>query len=162
MIKVKKLLPGGLLTPGMRLLVKATMRKGIKKTPEIAAETFEDIKKSRDIIQKSDVTFKGKKVDTSRLSEKDEVFEKISPLAAKIKKTELYEKLSNLSLKSPKVKTSAKEAISENLENLKQYKDQTAQKIRTIVEKDVFKPTMQRSGGFIDMTKDKKYWKGIL
>lgn len=161
-MKVKKLLPGGLLTPGMRLLVKATMRKGIKKTPEVAAETFEDIKKSRDLIQKSDVTFRGKRVDTSRLSDKDEVFKKISPLAAKIKKTELYEKLSNLSLKSSRVKESAKEAISENLENLKQYKDQTAQKIRSIIHKDVFKPTMQKSGGFVDMTKDKKYWKGVL
>lgn len=161
-MKVKKLLPGGLLTPGMRLLVKAIMRKGIKKTPEVAAETFEDIKKSRDLIQKSDVTFRGKRVDTSRLSDKDEVFKKISPLAAKIKKTELYEKLSNLSLKSSRVKESAKEAISENLENLKQYKDQTAQKIRSIIHKDVFKPTMQKSGGFVDMTKDKKYWKGVL
>jgi len=161
-MKIKKLLPGGLLNPGMRLLVKATIGKGMKKTPEIAAETFEDIKKARNVVQKSNVTFEGKKVDTSRLSEKDEVFEKISPLAAKIKKTELYEKLSNLSLNSPKVKASAKEAILENLENLKQYKDQTAQKIKTIIHKDVFKPTMQRSGGFIDMTKDKKYYKGIL
>jgi hypothetical protein len=30
------------------------------------------------------------------------------------------------------------------------------------MEKDIAKPTMQRSGGFIDMTKDKKYYKGIL
>jgi len=161
-VKVKKLLPGGLINPAMRLLVKSTMRKNMKKTPEIAAETFEDIKKARDIVQKSNVTFAGKKVDTSNLSNKDKVFEQISPLAAKIKKTELYENLSNLAIKSPKIKQEAKNEIIKNLKNLKEYKDQTVQKITSVIHKDVFKPTMQKSGGFIDMTKDKKYYKGML
>jgi hypothetical protein len=34
-MKVKKLLPGGLLTSGMRMMVKAAKNMNIKKTPDI-------------------------------------------------------------------------------------------------------------------------------
>ena len=67
-MKVKKLLPGGLLRPLMRKMVAATQRANMKKTPEIAKDEFENIKSARSIVQKSGMTVNNKKIDTDFLS----------------------------------------------------------------------------------------------
>ncbi len=161
-MKVKKLLPGGLLRPLMRKMVAATQRANMKKTPEIAKDEFENIKFARNIVQKSGVKVNDKKIDTDFLSEKDEVFKDIATNIAKGKKASLYQ---NLADKFFKVNRLSKEKRKESLElinDLEDYKKIQSQKLQTVIEKDVQKPTLQKSGGFIDMTKDKKYYKGIL
>ena len=62
-IKVKKLLPGGLLTPGMRVLMKTAQGMKLKKTPDIAKEQFKMIDTARGIVQKSGVKVEGRKID---------------------------------------------------------------------------------------------------
>lgn len=161
-MKVKKLLPGGLLRPLMRKMVAATQRANMKKTPEIAKDELENINSVRNIVQKSGVTVNNKKINTDFLSDKDEVFKDIATSIAKGKRASLYQ---NLADKYFKVNKSFKNRRKESLElinDLEDYKKLQGQKVSTVIEKDVFKPTMQKSGGFIDMTKDKKYWRGIL
>ena len=45
---------------------------------------------------------------------------------------------------------------------LEAYEKKNFDTVKAIVEKDVKKPKLNKAGGFIDMTKDKKYYKGIL
>jgi len=161
-MKVKKLLPGGLLTPGMRLMMKSAQNLKIKKTPEIAKEEFKMIDTARSIVQKSGVKVGDRKIDTDFLSSKDEVFKNIATGLAKQKKAKLFQTLSEKALQSPGVGAAAKESIKKTIPKLKEYNDNIVKKITAYIEKDVQKPTMQKSGGFIDMTKDKKYWKGII
>jgi hypothetical protein len=162
MIKVKKLLPGGLLRPLMRKMVAATQKANMKKTPEIAKDEFENIKFARNLVQKSGVKVNNKKIDTDFLSEKDEVFKDVATSLAKGKRASLYQ---NLADKFFKVNKFSKEKRKESLElinDLEDYKKIQGQKVSTVIEKDVFKPTMQKNGGLVDLTKDKKYWKGRL
>ena len=161
-IKVKKLLPGGLLTPGMRVLMKTAQGMKMKKTPDIAKEEFKMIDTARGIVQKSGVKVEGRKIDTDFLSEKDEVFENIATGLAKQKKAKLFQTLSERAIESPGVSKKLKESLKETIPKLKEYNNNIVKKVLAYVEKDVQKPTLQKSGGFIDMTKDKKYWKGIL
>ena len=70
--------------------------------------------------------------------------------------------MSERAIESPSVSKKMKESLKETIPKLKEYNDNLVKKILAYVEKDVQKPTMQKSGGFIDMTKDKKYWKGVL
>jgi hypothetical protein len=161
-MKVKKLLPGGLLTPGMRVLMKTAQGMKMKKTPDIAKEQFKMIDTARGIVQKSGVKVEGRKIDTDFLSEKDEVFKNIATGLAKQKKAKVFQTLSERAIESPGVSKKMKESLKETIPKLKEYNDNLVKKILAYVEKDVQKPTMQKSGGFIDMTKDKKYWKGIL
>lgn len=161
-MKVKKLLPGGLLTPGMRVLMKTAQGMKMKKTPDIAKEEFKMIDTARGIVQKSGVKVEGRNIDTDFLSEKDEVFKNIATGLAKQKKAKLFQTLSERAIESPGVTKKLKESLKETIPKLKEYNDNIVKKVVAYVEKDVKKPTLQKSGGFIDMTKDKKYWKGIL
>ena len=161
-MKVKKLLPGGLLTPGMRVLMKTAQGMKMKKTPDIAKEQFKMIDTARGIVQKSGVKVEGRKIDTDFLSEKDEVFKNIATGLAKQKKAKVFQTLSERAIESPSVSKKLKDSLKETIPKLKEYNDNLVKKIVAYVEKDVQKPTMQKSGGFVDMTKDKKYWKGIL
>jgi phosphotransferase system IIA component len=162
MTKIKKLLPGGLLTTGMRIMMKTARSAGLKKTPKIAGEEFENLKKVRDVIQKGDVTIEGKKFDTSFLSEKDKVFKDMSVVLAKQKKARGFEKIAEAFSKSKDINPLVRKKIELTVPKLKEYSKQADEKIKALMLKDVFKPTLQKSGGFVDMTKDKKYWKGIL
>lgn len=161
-MKVKKLLPGGLLTPGMRVLMKTAQGMKMKKTPDIAKEEFKMIDTARGIVQKSGVKVEGRNIDTDFLSKKDEVFKNIATGLAKQKKAKLFQTLSERAIESPGVTKKLKESLKETIPKLKEYNDNIVKKVVAYVEKDVKKPTLQKSGGFIDMTKDKKYWKGIL
>jgi len=161
-IAVKKLLPGGLLTSGMRMMVKAAKNMKIKPTPEVAKEEYDMIDTARKIVQKGVSTINNKKIDPSFLSEKDQMFKDIATGLAKQKKAKLFQTLSEKALQSPKVSAKAKESLKETIPKLKEYKDNLVKKVTAIMEKDITKPTMQKSGGFIDMTKDKKYWKGKI
>lgn len=161
-IKVKKLLPGGLLTPGMRVLMKTAQGMKMKKTPDIAKEEFKMIDTARGIVQKSGVKVEGRNIDTDFLSEKDEVFKNIATSLAKQKKAKLFQTLSEKAIESPGVTKKLKESLKETIPKLKEYNNNIVKKVVAYVEKDVQKPTLQKSGGFIDMTKDKKYYKGIL
>jgi len=159
---VKKLLPGGLLTRGMRVMMKTARSAGLKKTPKIADEEFENLKRVRDVIQKGDVTIEGKKFDTSFLSEKDKVFKDMSVVLAKQKKARGFEKIAGAFSKNKEINPLVRKEIELTVPKLKEYDKQADEKIKALMLKDVFKPTLQKSGGFIDMTKDKKYYKGRL
>ena len=161
-MKVKKLLPGGLLTSGMRMMVKAAKNMNIKKTPDVAKEQFDMIDTARKIVQKGEAKINNKKIDTEFLSDKDQMFKDIATGLAKQKKAKMYQTLSEKALESPKVSTRVKESLKETIPKPKEYNDTIVKKVTAIIEKDIAKPTMQKSGGFINMTKDKKYWKGIL
>ena len=161
-MKVKKLLPGGLLTPGMRVLMKTAQGMKMKKTPDIAKDQFKMIDTARGIVQKSGVKVEGRKIDTDFLSEKDEVFKNIATGLAKQKKAKVFQTLSERAIESPGVSKKLKESLKETIPKLKEYNDNLVKKITAYVEKDIQKPTMQKSGGFIDMTKDKKYYKGRI
>ena len=102
-MKVKKLLPGGLLTPGMRVLMKTAQGMKMKKTPDIAKEQFKMIDTARGIVQKSGVKVEGRKIDTDFLSEKDEVFKNIATGLAKQKKAKVFQTLSERAIESPSV-----------------------------------------------------------
>lgn len=161
-MKVKKLLPGGLLRPLMRKMVAATQRANMKKTPEIAKDEFENIKSARSIVQKSGMTVNNKKIDTDFLSEKDEMFKNIATNIAKGKKASLYQNLADKYFKTNKFSKERRKQSLELINDLEDYKKIQGDKLKTLIEKDVYKPTMQKSGGFIDMTKDKKYYKGRI
>lgn len=148
-IKVKKLLPGGLLTPAMRVMVKSARNLGIKKTPEVAKEEFDMIDTARSIVQKSKSKINNQEIDTSFLSDKDEVFKEVAKGLAKQKKASLYQKLSDKAIESPQVKESLKESLRETAPKLKEYKQSVGEKIKAVMEKDIFKPTMQKEGGLI-------------
>jgi hypothetical protein len=162
MIKVKKLLPGGLLTPGMRAMVKAAKNIKMKSTPVVAKEQYDMIDTARKIVQKGVSTVNNKKIDTDFLSDKDQMFKDIATGLAKQKKAKMFQTLSEKALESPKVSAGIKESLKETIPKLKEYNNTLVKKVTAIMEKDIAKPTMQRSGGFIDMTKDKKYYKGML
>jgi len=161
-MKVKKLLPGGLLTTGMRIMMKTARSAGLKKTPKIADEEFQNLKKVRDVIQKGEVSIEGKKFDTSFLSEKDKVFKDMSIVLAKQKKARGFEKIAEAFKKSKEISPVARKEIELTVPKLKEYDQQADEKLKAIMLKDVFKPKMNKSGGFIDMTKDKKYYKGRI
>jgi len=159
---VRKLLPGGLLRPLMRKMVTATQRANMKKTPEIAKDELENIKFARNLVQKSGVKVNNKNIDTDFLSEKDEVFKNVATSIAKGKRASLYQNLADKFFKVNRFSKAKRKESLELINDLEDYKKMQGEKISTVIEKDVFKPTMQKSGGFIDMTKDKKYWKGKI
>ena len=144
------------------MMVKAAKNMNIKKTPDVAKEQFDMIDTARKIVQKGEAKINNKKIDTDFLSDKDQMFKDIATGLAKQKKAKMYQTLSEKALESPKVSTRVKESLKETIPKLKEYNDTIVKKVTAIIEKDIAKPTMQKSGGFINMTKDKKYWKGIL
>jgi hypothetical protein len=93
-MKVKKLLPGGLLTSGMRMMVKAAKNMNMKKTPDVAKEQFDMIDTARKIVQKGEAKINNKKIDTDFLSDKDQMFKDIATGLAKQKKAKMYQTLS--------------------------------------------------------------------
>jgi len=161
-MKVKKLLPGGLLNPGMRLMMRIARSQGLKKTPKVAEDEFQEYTKVKNLFQKGEIKTKAQKIDLDQLSENDSTFRDIANVLAKKRKAEGFEQLAPVFNKYKEIKPEIKEEIQKTIPKLKEYSRQADEKIEAILIKKHLKPTMQKSGGFVDMTKDKKYWKGVL
>ena len=154
MTKVKKLLPGGLLNKSIRMVVAAGQKaKGQKKLGEISKENEKLIKTSKEIAQQT----------TGGLKDKlgPDVIKDLARTMARSEKTGKYAGVMEKAKKDPRF-ADQKENIGEGLDKLRDYGKKLFAQTKAIIDKDIQKPKMNKAGGFIDMTKDKKYWKGIL
>jgi hypothetical protein len=144
-VKVKKLLPGGLLTAAMRAAVKARQ-----------ALPMPTLTKRMNIIRKP------YKKELLEVGASPEVAEAYVKAVARNDRINIYKRdlteLSKSNLKDKKIKKN----IEITIEKIDDYKQKNYDTMKALADKDAQKPTMQKSGGFINMTKDKKYWKGIL
>jgi len=154
MTKVKKLLPGGLLTKSIRMVVAAGQKaKGQKRLGEISKENEKLIETSKEIAQQT----------TGGLKDKlgPDVIKDLARTMARSEKTGKYAGIMEKIKKDPRF-ADQKDNIGEGLDKLRDYGKKLFAQTKAIIDKDIAKPTLQRSGGFIDMTKDKKYYKGLL
>ena len=154
MTKVKKLLPGGLLNKSIRMVVAAGQKaKGQKKLGEISKENEKLIETSKEIAQQT----------TGGLKDKlgPDVIKDLARTMARSEKTGKYAGVMEKAKKDPRF-ADQKENIEEGLDKLRDYGKKLFAQAKAIIDKDIQKPKMNKAGGFIDMTKDKKYWKGIL
>ena len=154
MTKVKKLLPGGLLTKSIRMVVAAGQKaKGQKRLGEISKENEKLIETSKEIAQQT----------TGGLKDKlgPDVIKDLARTMARSEKTGKYAGVMEKAKKDPRF-ADQKDNIGEGLDKLRDYGKKLFAQTKAIIDKDIAKPTLQRSGGFIDMTKDKKYYKGLL
>ena len=162
---VKKLLPGGLLTASMRALVRAGQRTKqatvsdrmlINKSQiELAKER---LKKNPNSIMKENPTMQY--ISANKKSDFDAV-DDIARRLAKNEKVQDYKEVLYKAAINPKLEGRMDDFI-DTAKKLEAYEKKNMDVVKAVIEKDVKKPKMNKSGGFIDMTKDKKYWKGIL
>jgi len=156
-MKIKKLLPGGLLTATMRSLVKAGQKSGMatmKKRIELNKGAIETTK---NIIVENPKKF---------VSVEDklgpEVIDRLARNMARNDKVGKYKQvLLSVVNQNPKLAKEMGDVVTTS-KKLDAYDKKNFDITKALIDKDIAKPTLQRSGGFIDMTKDKKYWKGIL
>jgi len=157
MIKVKKLLPGGLLTATMRALVKAGQKSGMatmKKRMDLNKDTIETAK---DLM-----ALNPKKYVSAENIMGPEVINSLARNMARNDKVGQYKEVLLLAaVKQPKIAREVGDVI-ETARKLDAYNNKNLDITKTLIRKDVQKPTLQRSGGFIDMTKDKNYYKGRI
>jgi hypothetical protein len=161
-MKVKKLLPGGLLNSGMRLMMRIARSKGLKKTPEVAEDEYKEFTKIKNLIQRGDISVKGTNIVPNEISNYDSVFKNVANILAKKRKAAAFEKFAPVFNKYKEIKPEIKEEIQKTIPKLREYSKQADEKMEALMIKEHFKPTMQKSGGFINMTKDKNYYKGRI
>ena len=153
-IKVKKLLPGGLLSKSIRMVVAAGQKaKNQKKLGEITQENKKLIEFSKELAQQS----------TGGLKDKlgPDVINDLARTMARSEKSGKYANILKKVENDPRFSNQKKD-ITVSVNNLREYGKKLLDQTKAIIDKDIQKPKMNKSGGFIDMTKDKKYWKGIL
>ncbi len=155
-MKVKKLLPGGLLTASMRALVRAGQRS---KQATVADRML--INKSQIELAKEIIKSNPKKFVSADDKLKPDVVDNIARRMAKNEKVQNYKEVLYKAAIDPKLDKRMPDFI-DTAKKLEAYEKKNFDIVKAIVEKDVKKPKMNKAGGFIDMTKDKKYWKGII
>ncbi len=153
-MKVKKLLPGGLLNKSIRMVVAAGQKaKNQKKLGEMTQENKKLIEFSKELAQQTTGGYKDKLGP-----------EVINDLARQMARTEKTGKYANILQKvqnDPRFADQKKD-ITVSVNNLREYGKKLLDQTKAIIDKDIQKPKLNKDGGFIDMTKDKKYWKGVL
>jgi len=155
-IKVKKLLPGGLLTASMRALVRAGQRSKQATVSDRMAIIKGQIELAKEIMKNNPKKFVSAddKLGT-------DVVDNIARRMAKNEKVQNYKEVLYKAAIDPRLEGRMDDFI-DTAKRLETYEKKNFDTVKAIVEKDVKKPKMNKTGGFIDMTKDKKYWKGIL
>ena len=155
-IKVKKLLPGGLLTASMRALVRAGQRSKQATVSDRMAINKGQIELAKEIMKNNPKKFVSAddKLGT-------DVVDNIARRMAKNEKVQNYKKVLYKAAIDPRLEGRMDDFI-DTAKRLETYEKKNFDTVKAIVEKDAKKPKMNKTGGFIDMTKDKKYWKGIL
>lgn len=153
-VKVKKLLPGGLLNKSIRMVIAAGQKaKGQKKLGEMSKSNEKLIETSKAIAQQ---TIGGLKDKLSSDVTKD-----LARNMARYEKTGKYAGILEKIKKDPRF-SDQKENIEEGLDKLKDYGKKLLDQTKAIIDKDIQKPAMNKAGGFIDMTKDKNYYRGVI
>ena len=155
-IKVKKLLPGGLLTASMRALVRAGQRSKQATVSDRMAINKGQIELAKEIMKNNPKKFVSAddKLGT-------DVVDNIARRMAKNEKVQNYKEVLYKAAIDPRLEGRMDDFI-DTAKRLETYEKKNFDTVKAIVEKDAKKPKMNKTGGFIDMTKDKKYWKGIL
>ena len=155
-IKVKKLLPGGLLTASMRALVRAGQRSKQATVSDRMAINKGQIELAKEIMKNNPKKFVSAddKLGT-------DVVDNIARRMAKNEKVQNYKEVLYKTAIDPRLEGRMDDFI-DTAKRLETYEKKNFDTVKAIVEKDAKKPKMNKTGGFIDMTKDKKYWKGIL
>ena len=155
-IKVKKLLPGGLLTASMRALVRAGQRSKQATVSDRMAINKGQIELAKEIMKNNPKKFVSAddKLGT-------DVVDNIARRMAKNEKVQNYKEVLYKAAIDPRLEGRMDDFI-DTAKRLETYEKKNFDTVKAIVEKDAKKPKMNKTGGFIDMTKDKKYYKGIL
>ena len=155
-MKVKKLLPGGLLTASMRALVKAGQRSKQATVSDRMAINKGQIELAKEIMKSNP-----KKFVSANDKLGPDVIDNIARRMAKNEKVQNYKEVLYKAAIDPRLDKRMPDFI-DTAKRLEAYEKKNFDTVKAIVEKDVKKPKLNKAGGFIDMTKDKKYWKGIL
>ncbi len=155
-MKVKKLLPGGLLTASMRALVRAGQR-----TKQATVSHRMAINKGQIELAKEIMKSNPKKFVSADDKLGTDVVDNIARRMAKNEKVQDYKEVLYKAAINPKLEGRMDDFI-DTAKRLEAYEKKNFDVVKAIVEKDVKKPKLNKDGGFIDMTKDKKYWKGVL
>ena len=152
-IKVKKLLPGGLLTASMRALVRAGQRSKQATVSDRMAINKGQIELAKEIMKNNPKKFVSAddKLGT-------DVVDNIARRMAKNEKVQNYKEVLYKAAIDPRLEGRMDDFI-DTAKRLETYEKKNFDTVKAIVEKDAKKPKMNKTGGFIDMTKDKKYWK---
>ena len=155
-IKVKKLLPGGLLTASMRALVKAGQR-----TKQATVSDRMAINKGQIELAKEIMKSNPRKFVSANDKLGPDVVDNIARRMAKNEKVQNYKEVLYKAAIDPRLDNRMPDFI-DTAKRLEAYEKKNFDTVKAIVEKDVKKPKLNKNGGFVDMTKDKKYWKGVL
>ena len=155
-MKVKKLLPGGLLTASMRALVKAGQRSKQATVSDRMAINKGQIELAKEIMKSNP-----KKFVSANDKLGPDVIDNIARRMAKNEKVQNYKEVLYKAAIDPRLDKRMPDFI-DTAKRLEAYEKKNFDTLKAIVEKDVKKPKLNKAGGFIDMTKDKKYYKGIL
>ena len=155
-MKVKKLLPGGLLTASMRALVKAGQRSKQATVSDRMAINKGQIELAKEIMKSNP-----KKFVSANDKLGPDVIDNIARRMAKNEKVQNYKEVLYKAAIDPRLDKRMPDFI-DTAKRLEAYEKKNFDTVKAIVEKDVKKPKLNKAGGFIDMTKDKKYYKGIL
>ena len=155
-MKVKKLLPGGLLTASMRALVKAGQR-----TKQATVSDRMAINKGQIELAKEIMKSNPRKFVSANDKLGPDVVDNIARRMAKNEKVQNYKEVLYKAAIDPRLDNRMPDFI-DTAKRLEAYEKKNFDTVKAMVEKDVKKPKLNKDGGFIDMTKDKKYWKGIL
>ena len=155
-MKVKKLLPGGLLTASMRALVRAGQRSKQATVSDRMAINKGQIELAKEIMKSNP-----KKFVSANDKLGPDVVDNIARRMAKNEKVQNYKEVLYKAAIDPRLDKRMPDFI-DTAKRLEAYEKKNFDTVKAIVEKDVKKPKLNKDGGFIDMTKDKKYYKGIL
>ena len=155
-MKVKKLLPGGLLTASMRALVKAGQR-----TKQATVSDRMAINKGQIELAKEIMKSNPRKFVSANDKLGPDVVDNIDRRMAKNEKVQNYKEVLYKAAIDPRLDDRMPDFI-DTAKRLEAYEKKNFDTVKAIVEKDVKKPKLNKNGGFVDMTKDKKYWKGVL
>ena len=155
-MKVKKLLPGGLLTASMRALVRAGQKSKQATVSDRMVINKGQIELAKEIIESNPKKFVSvnDKLGT-------DVVDNIARRMAKNEKVQNYKEVLYKAAIDPRLDKIMPDFI-DTAKRLDDYEKKNFDTVKAIVEKDAKKPKLNKDGGFIDMTKDKNYWKDRL
>ena len=155
-MKVKKLLPGGLLTASMRALVRAG-----QKSKQATVSDRMVINKGQIELAKEIMESNPKKFVSANDKLGTDVVDNIARRMAKNEKVQNYKEVLYKAAIDPRLDKRMPDFI-DTAKRLDDYEKKNFDTVKAIVEKDDKKPKLNKDGGFIDMTKDKNYWKDRL
>ena len=155
-MKVKKLLPGGLLTASMRALVRAGQRSKQATVSDRMAINKGQIELAKEIMKSNP-----KKFVSANDKLGPDVIDNIARRMAKNEKVQNYKEVLYKAAIDPRLDKRMPDFI-DTAKRLEAYEKKNFDTVKAIVEKDVKKPKLNKDGGFIDMAKDKKYYKGRI